>query len=397
MAAPEQRRVLTSGLSLTRLFRALTSHDSELSAADSASTLFRFFRSKHVVDLKVIVTAAWVIFALLTGLLVVIGWADVSNSSKATSQQAVDFFKFFIGYLGPTLGVGGLIVGWAYRSASARLGVVDLFACEISTLCRVGTIFDVAKIYVDQYDNPPKPRDNKAPSAAPADRYVAEEHYFPVFDGNTRDLQLLEALVVKNITEFYTYMKAIRDAQRKLALIPPTDAGGGAIASGAKADATPWQAGIADVIYLLFLGYESARKAGDDLIEFQPMAAETTVTILLTELCCYTFLLGYFAPGDVRHARLKLREGYYRDEVPKLCDRVEAHHGTYDDDWLPAKWTVPELRKRHRDLFGAEVIAAEVVAAVVETAPAPVVALAIEPASETPPPPPAEERPRLHS
>jgi hypothetical protein len=396
MAAPEQRRVLTSGLSLTRLIRALTSHDRDLSAVDSASTLFRFFRSKHVVDLKVIVTAALLIFVLLTGLLVVIGWADVSNSNKATSQQTVDFFKFFIGYLGPTLGVGGLIVGWAYRSASARLGVVDLFACEISTLCRVGTIFDVGKIYIDQYNKPPKPHDGKAQSPAPADQYVAEEHYFPVFDNNARDLQLLEALVVKNITEFYTYMKAIRDAQRKLALIPP-DTGGGATASGAKADATPWQAGLADVIYLLFLGYESARKAGEDLIEFQPMAAETTITILLTELCCYAFLLGYFAPDDVRHARLKLREGYYRDEVPKLCDRVEAYHGPYDDDWLPAKWTVPELRKRHRDLFGAQLVEAQVVVAVVETAPAPVVALTIAPASETVPPLPAEERLRLHS
>ena len=42
-----------------------------------------------------------------------------------------------------------------------------------------------------------------------------------MFESNTRDLQTLEARVVINITEFYTYMKAFRDYLRTLAEITP--------------------------------------------------------------------------------------------------------------------------------------------------------------------------------
>jgi hypothetical protein len=40
------------------------------------------------------------------------------------------------------LAVGGPILGWTYQTGSKRLGIVDLFACEIVTLCRVGAIVD---------------------------------------------------------------------------------------------------------------------------------------------------------------------------------------------------------------------------------------------------------------
>jgi len=66
-------------------------------------------------------------------------------------------------------------MGWAYQSASKRLGIVDLFACEIGTLCRVGTIFDIGKRYVDAYFAAPS---DKPPSCA---SFVSKEEYFPVF------------------------------------------------------------------------------------------------------------------------------------------------------------------------------------------------------------------------
>jgi len=33
---------------------------------------------------------------------------------------------------------------WCYQSASVRLGAVDLFACEIATICRVITVTETA-------------------------------------------------------------------------------------------------------------------------------------------------------------------------------------------------------------------------------------------------------------
>jgi len=50
----------------------------------------------------------------------------------------------------------------------------------------------------------------------------------------------------------------------------------------------------ASIVYMLFLGYESARKAIADLIEFQPTREENIMVILLTELVCYSFLCEQF-------------------------------------------------------------------------------------------------------
>ena len=56
---------LFSGLSLRALARAMGRvPTTELTAEESASTLFRFFRSKHVRDLKLIFMAALFVLAL---------------------------------------------------------------------------------------------------------------------------------------------------------------------------------------------------------------------------------------------------------------------------------------------------------------------------------------------
>ncbi len=48
---------------------------------------------------------------------------------------------------------------------------------------------------------------------------VSQEHHFPIFDNNSSDLESLEALLVGYITEYYTYMKTVRDLQRIFASI----------------------------------------------------------------------------------------------------------------------------------------------------------------------------------
>ena len=50
-----QRPSLLSGMSLRTLLRAFSAPESQLTEKEAASTLFRFFRSKHVVDLRLIV------------------------------------------------------------------------------------------------------------------------------------------------------------------------------------------------------------------------------------------------------------------------------------------------------------------------------------------------------
>ena len=58
---------------------------------------------------------------------------------------------------------------------------------------------------------------------ADASRFTSQESYFPVFDASVKDLQALEADVVKHVTAFYTYMKVMRDSLRRLAGMQPPD------------------------------------------------------------------------------------------------------------------------------------------------------------------------------
>jgi hypothetical protein len=232
-------------------------------------------------------------------------------------------------------------MAWAYLTASKRLGVVDLFACEIATLCRVGTIFNVGEQRVETWkridernaiDSPMRSIRSHRPQSPRSGNYVAQEDYFPIFDTNSQDLQTLEALVVGHITEFYTYMKATRDSQRKLAQAQTVEE--------AKEAA-------ANTVYMLFLGYESARKAIADLVEFQPTRAENTIVILLTELFCYSFLCDHFKYDDLRFKRLELRETDYRAVVPDLRKLADEPYKGNEKYWAPAKQTVPELLRRY--------------------------------------------------
>ena len=96
-------------------------------------------------------------------------------------------------------------MAWAYQKGSARLGVVDLFSCEIATICRITKIARAAQRYVYLYG-----------ISDQALRVRAQEHYTPIFDGNSKELQALDARVIEPVTEFYTYQKALLDYLRNL-------------------------------------------------------------------------------------------------------------------------------------------------------------------------------------
>ncbi len=364
---------LISWQSLSTFRRAANAPQSELDATESASTLFRFFRSKHVVDLKLIAVLAVVLFSAYFFAVVLIAIAKPlisfceaphkyggveGNIGHGLDILVTNVLPTIAKFLSPAIPISGAVVAWTYLSAATRLGVVDLFACEISTLCRVGTIFDVGKLYVDTYqsaDEPEKKRELADHAARthvtrpqPGSSYVSQENYFPIFESNSKDLQALEALVVGNITEYYTYMKAARDLQRKLASMAPTHvAKSDDKPPGIGPGADPWHKSLADLIYVLFLGYESGRKAINDLIEFEPTRAECTIVILLTELVCFTFLCGYLKDDLLRFKRLQLRQADYEEIVKRLTADVKNANPRNEKFWAPAKQTVPELEVRY--------------------------------------------------
>ena len=347
--------------------RVKTGHES--------ATIDRFFTSRHVRDLRVIIVVA--LGAVL--LVLVFGFAlsfeneldkflsppqqlaatttsqqnptmDASGTARGIDPHVRLAFATVAGFLtffAPVLGAFAAIVAWAYQAGSARLGIVDLFACEISTLCRVGTVLDTVQHFIDVLEHDPLHASADS-TAAPAwaNKFTSTENYFPVFENNTKDLQSLEADVVINIASFYTYMKAVRDSMRALPdnQSPPTD-----IATKLRHDA------MRDVIYLIYLGFESARKAIGDLVEFEPQEAERTAVILLSEFAAYGFLRCEFSQeDDVRCKRLKLREPEYQRLVPRLCSRIEhGWKGNRSADWEPAWLLLPELNKRYDGAIAA--------------------------------------------
>jgi hypothetical protein len=324
----------------------------QLRKGQESSTFERLGQSRHVADLRLIfsVTIIIMIVASIIALLfcfeheVMANWSDIKSSHSDWIWVKIAFSSIvdsgvFIGSVGA---VGCGILAWTYQSGSARLGVVDLFACEIATLCRVAAISDMVPLYIGlfrtgpQMAQPPK-IDGDMP--IDGDRFTSQESYFPVFDSSVRDLQQLEADVVNNVTAFYTYMKVMRDALRKLAEIrrPPAGSGGG----------DEWHRAICNVIYMQFLGLESARKAIRDLVEFEPTQVEDIFTILLSELVAYGFLREQFK-GDLRQRRLEARDQEYRRAIPDLYLTVTENTGP---KWEKAKDLAEEVMKRYAEIF----------------------------------------------
>jgi hypothetical protein len=308
-----------------------------------------------------IVATAFVLTLLIftIALISAISFCSIAWTPQATATlpQRIVFLTqnggvHFLAVFTPVMAIFGAILTWAYQVGSARLGVVDLFACEIDTLCRVIVVVGLVRTLTERYSHPPSqtpvPTTNDPPKS---DSFTSQENYFPILDSNARDLQTLEANVVINITAFYTYMKAVRDTFRRIA---------------DSQTAESQQDALKNLIYMLYLALESGRRATDDLVEFEPTHTERTITALLSELDAYTFLRSqYQKPGEVHHDRLILRGPLYIAVVDKLNNIIQSkapellHPGppqpprepTYAErQWAAALQSLPALNARLQTL-----------------------------------------------
>jgi hypothetical protein len=324
----------------------------QLRQGEESSTFERLGRSRHVADLRMIFSVTVIIMIVAVILAppfcfwheLMDHWKDVRDRHSdwilaRLFVSAIADSGTFIGAIG-ALGCG--VLAWTYQTGSARLGVVDLFACEIATLCRVAAVIEMVHRYVALYHTGPhamQPHDMDGEPPTDTSRFTSQESYFPVFDSSVKDLQALEADVVTNVTAFYTYMKVMRDSLRKLADIKPPPPG--------EPVGDDWHRAICNVVYMQFLALESARKAIKDLVEFEPTQAEDMLTILLNEIVAYGFLRVRFK-GDLRERRLDARGADYRREVPELCRMAMAASGP---KWEKAQDTAVELMKRYAQVF----------------------------------------------
>ena len=323
----------------------------QLRQGQESSTFERLGRSRHVADLRLIfsVTVILMIVSSIVALAfcfqseLMAHWKDVRGSHSGWIWVRLAFAAIadsgvFIGAVG-ALACG--LLAWTYQTGSARLGVVDLFACEIATLCRVAAVTDMVPRFIRLFGAGHEvavPHD-AAGNLPGSDRFTSQESYFRVFDASVCDLQQLEADVVTNVTAFYTYMKVVRDGLRKLTEMRPP--------STVSAVDDEWHRALCNVIYMQFLGFESARKAIRDLVEFEPTQAEDICTILLSELVAYRFLREQFS-GDLRERRLASREPEYRRAIPALCRTVKAGGGP---SWEKAQDLAEGVMKLYATIF----------------------------------------------
>jgi hypothetical protein len=319
----------------------------QLRLGKESSTFERLGRSRHVADLRLIfsVTVILMIIGAIAALTACIEYQVVNYGHGP--DEAHDVWSWVtqgfaaIVASGPFIGaifiLGGGVLAWTYQTGSARLGVVDLFACEIATLCRVAAVVDMVQRYITLFEKGPQvglPQVVDGETPAGTSHFTSQESYFPVFESSVKDLQALEADVVKHVTAFYTYMKVMRDTLRRLTNIKPP-------AAGERPD-DDWHRAICSVIYMQFLGLESARKAIKDLVEFEPTQAEDMITVLLSELLAYGFLREQFR-GDLRQRRLEARDESYRRDIPALNRLVMTGQGP---QWEVAKDLSTEMMKR---------------------------------------------------
>lgn len=117
-----------------------------------------------------------------------------------------------------------------------------------------------------------------------------------------------------------------------------------------------------NLIYMLYLGLESGRKAMRDLVEFEPACTERTMVILISELAAYHFLRQrYRNPDEVHYFRLVLRAPGYKRLVEGLDAVLEPHRRTLghvvaassterlpnrEVEWSRALLLWPELKTR---------------------------------------------------
>ena len=184
--------------------------------------------------------------------------------------------------------------GLAIRIASQtneRLGTVDLFLYQIVATCRVMAAVDMVAGFTKLYaDTKPKGFANIA----------GEEDYFSHFDAMGQAIGDLNRADVARITEFFTHLKASRDATR--AFIKWTD-GKGEHKQGYPDEAR--RLDVLHVIYLLFLVLEAAHYCVEGLARKKEQGfLRQLIGPQMTE--AHAFLTATLAPEDGRFHLLRM-------------------------------------------------------------------------------------------
>jgi hypothetical protein len=248
----------------------------------------RFRTSPHCRDLLCIAAIAFFFAVCLAVPVADSTYHWFSTALEASSDKGAS--ELYLALLGIALGV----IGWAYQSANTRFGVVDIFAAEIATLCRVAAVAEFIPNYIRGYNGG---------DAFPPVKF--DQDYLIVFNENAKDLEVLDGDVVRYVTQYYIYMKALLDVLARGSDI--VDARGGR------------EQAALSTIYNAFLAFESARQAISVLMDNSAERQEFILAAMLSEVPAYLFL--YVERGKMdtyRRKRIEARLKKYQDLIENI-------------------------------------------------------------------------------
>jgi hypothetical protein len=202
-----------------------------------------------------------------------------------------------------------------YDTAVKRLATIDLFTSEIISILRIFAAANIIGDFICLHDklraqNTAGATPNNSASASGFADSARSENYFAIFEANSSDLGSLVPSAVNDITAFYTFLKASRDATGALKLWKEE-----------YYDTSMKQDDVISIIYLCFLMAVHGRRALEALCSSPDNVKIINDIFAGVLLQCYRFLDLKLAKADYRRPRLKDRE--------ELCANLAKDFG-YD-------------------------------------------------------------------
>jgi hypothetical protein len=268
-------------------------------------TTWRWIMSRHNFDLAVV--AVLYIAAVLVAIVVIIGSGLMDN---------VDGFRTGLQIIFGTAVFGTFIelLRRTYDAAVKRLATIDLFTSEMLSIMRVFASSNIIGHFVRLYDElnvegrtPPDAQTSPKEGSPSGFADVArKENYFSIFDKSSPDLASLDPAVVNDITAFYTFMKASRDATGAILLWKDV----GYALSAKKED-------VVNIVFLCFLMTMHGRIALERLTISEANRRIIDDIFAGVLLQCFFFLDHVVPKDDFRFPRIEQR----RKECRELCSK----------------------------------------------------------------------------
>lgn len=288
-------------------------------------TFKRLCESNHMEDLQWIASFALVaLFGLLWHILqyafsrheasYIISVAYSVAAADDNSSQDAEKVKFATAMLSAS----AAIMAWAYLAGSKRIGAIDLFASEISLICRACIVTDFAEKSISMATH-----GRKSTVSTESDQYT------PFYDLQISELKPLDVDVVTAINEFYFFRKVMRSYLNRAFV---------------EEDAKDRVKLFNDMIYMQFLMYESGRRAISHLAENGPAKLTSIMAALSSELILYKYLRHIYTGWDFRAERLELREIEYITVLNQIKSEIK-YANTENEEWKKALIMWKRLKK----------------------------------------------------